>query len=209
MDEQRRAVPLSRRQFLSGAAALAGATLLAACGGPAAEPTKPAAGGQAATAPAGGAAPQATAVAAAGATPTKDLTIVSGKFNVWFSANWNTVTDEAVGNVFVDCGKQNNIQVEWQTIPGSPLILQKDAAALAAGQPPEVDNNNQSYWYSQGEMGDLKDLVGKYKDKAGGMYPIGVSSLTAQDGGVFAVPYAVDVWPAHWRIDVIGEKNNG
>jgi ABC-type glycerol-3-phosphate transport system substrate-binding protein len=209
MDEQRRAVPVSRRQFLSGAAALAGATLLAACGGPAAEPTKPAAGGQAATAPAAGATPQATAVAAAGATPTKDLTIVSGKFNVWFSANWNTVTDEAVGNTFVEWGKQNNIQVEWQSIPGSPLILQKESAALAAGQPPELDNNNLVYWYTQGEMGDLKELVNKHKDKAGGMFPLAISTKTAQDGGLFGAPYAVDVWPVHWRIDVIGEKNNG
>jgi len=147
--------------------------------------------------------------AGASTAPTKDLTIVSGKFNVWFSANWNIITDEAVGAVFVDWGKQNNIQVEWQSIPGSPLILQKESAALAAGQPPEIDNNNQVYWYTQGEMGDLKDLVNKYKDQAGGMYPTAISSLTATDGGMFATPYAVDCWPAHWRKDVIAEKNGG
>ncbi len=205
MDQQRRAMPMSRRQFLSSTAALAGAALLAACGSPAAEPTRPAAGGQATTAPAGGAVGTAAAT-----TPTpKDLTIVSGKFNVWFSANWNIKTDEAVGNTFVEWGKQNNIQVEWQSIPGSPLILQKESAALAAGQPPEITNTNQIYWYTQGETGELTELVNKYKDKAGGMYPLAVSSLTATDGKIISVPYAVDVWPAHWRIDAIGEKNNG
>lgn len=220
MDERRQSLPFSRRQFLGGAFTLASATLLAACGSGTGET-----GGQATTAstlapkattapapimtaPAGqaGVAPTTAAVAT---TPQPDLTIVSGKFNVWFSANWNTVTDEAVGNIFVDWGKQNNVKVEWQSIPGSPVILQKESAALAAGQPPELDNNNQTYWYTQGEMGDLTATVNKFKGMAGGMYPIGLSSLTAQDGGIFAAPYAIDVWPSHWRMDLIGPKTGG
>jgi len=245
MDEQRRVVPFSRRRFLSGAATLAGAALLAACGSssatdtpkpaaattapaaatsaPAAATSLPAAGAAttapkpagttapaaATTAPAAGSSPAPTTAAAAGATPQPDLTIASGKFNVWFSANWNTVTDEAVGNTFVDWGKQNGVNVQWQSIPGSPIILQKESAALAAGQPPEIDNNNLVYWYTQGEMSDLTATVNKFKAMAGGMFPIGISSLTAPDGGVFATPYAIDVWPAHWRTDVIGPKNNG
>lgn len=220
MDERRRVGPFSRRQFLTGAATLAGSALLAACGSGKGETggqattapkpagtTAPATG--ATTVPAAGSSAAPTTAAAAGATPQPDLTIVSGKFNVWFSANWNTVTDEAVGNVFVDWGKKNNVTVQWQSIPGSPIILQKESAALAAGQPPEIDNNNLVYWYTQGEMGNLTDLVNKFKGMAGGMFPIGISSLTAPDGGVFATPYAIDVWPAHWRTDIIGAKNNG
>ena len=78
--------------------------------------------------------------------------------------------------------------VEWQSIPGSPLILQKESAAVAAGQPPEVDNNNSVYWYSQGEMADVKELVAKYKDTAGGMFPIAISSQTMSDGAVCRRP---------------------
>ena len=44
------------------------------------------------------------------------------------------------------------------------------SAALAAGQPPELNNANGIYWYTQGEMADLTALVDKFKDKAGGMY---------------------------------------
>jgi hypothetical protein len=145
MDEQRRVVPFSRRRFLSGAATLAGAALLTACGSGTGETggvattapkpagtTAPAAG--ATTVPAAGSSAAPTTAAAAGATPQPDLTIASGKFNVWFSANWNTVTDEAVGNTFTDWGKQNGVNVQWQSIPGSPIILQKEAAAVAGGQ---------------------------------------------------------------------------
>ena len=203
MEQQHLTVPLSRRRFLCGAATLATAALLAACGSPEAGGT----GSQSTAAPSASGAP--VGAASAAVAPTKELTIVAGKFNVWFSANWNIKTDEAVGAVFVDWGKQNNIQVEWQSIPGSPLILQKESAALAAGQPPEIDNNNGIYWYTQGETGDLKPLVDKFKDQAGGMYPTAISSLTATDGGMFATPYAVDAWPVHWRTDLIGEKNNG
>lgn len=219
MDEKRRTVPFSRRQFLTGTASLAGATLLAACGSGQGEAPRATTGttAGATAAPAGsttaaGAAPTTAAgstTAGAAATPAPDLTVVSGKFNVWFSANWNTVTDEAVGNVFVDWGKQNNITVEWQSIPGSPVILQKEAAAVAAGQPPELDSNNHVYWYSQGERGSLTDFVNKFKGMAGGMFPIAISSLTAPDGVVIATPYAVDVWPAHWRTDLIGAKTGG
>jgi ABC-type glycerol-3-phosphate transport system substrate-binding protein len=219
MDRQRRAVPFTRRQFLSGTVTLAGAALLAACGsgkgetgGAATTAPKPAgttAPAAATTAPAAAGSAAAPTAAAAAGTAQPDLTIASGKFNVWFSANWNTVTDEAVGNTFMDWGKQNGVTVQWQSIPGSPIILQKEAAAVAAGQPPELDNNNMVYWYTQGEMGDLGPTVNKFKAMAGGMFPVAISSLTAPDGTVIAAPYAVDVWPAHWRTDVIGAKTGG
>ncbi len=204
---------LSRRQLLGGVATLAGAALLAACGG--SSPTAvPAGGGAASAAPAASAAggssvPAPASAAAAAASAVPDLKVVSGKFNVWFNANWNIVTDEAVGQVFVDWGKANNIEVEWQSIPGSPVALQKASAAVAAGQPPEVTNQDNVYWYDLGEKGEVTDLVNKYKDAEGGMYPLALSSGTATDGKIYQVPYAVDCWPAHWRMDIIGEKTGG
>jgi len=136
--------------------------------------------------------------------------VTAGVFNVWFSANWNEVTDKAVGDAFVKWGQNNGgIKVEWQSIPGSPQILAKQSAALAAGQPPEVVRDYLVYWYAQSEMGDLKDIVNKFKDKAGGMYDIAYQSCVATDGALFGAPYAIDVWPVHWRNDIIGPANNG
>jgi ABC-type glycerol-3-phosphate transport system substrate-binding protein len=177
---------------------------------PAAAPTSPPAAGQAAPTSAPAAAQAApTSVAAATAPAAAAAKPAGGVFNVWFNANWNEVTDKAVGDVFVDWAKQNNQKVEWQSIPGSPQVLAKQSAAVAAGQPPELNSANRSYWYAQGEMANLKELVDRFKDKAGGMYPIAISSNVVDDGGVIGAPYAVDVWPAHWRIDKIGAVTGG
>jgi hypothetical protein len=209
MDSVPRTPSFSRRQFLARNAGLIGLAL-AACASPQAaqQPAAPAAGAAPTTPPAAPAAAPTTvaAVTAPAAAAAKPGT---GVFNVWFSANWNTITDEAVGNTFVEWGKQNNLKVEWQSIPGSPEQLAKESAAVAAGQPPELNNANRTYWYGQGEMADLKELVYKYKDKAGGMYDIGISSNAVADGAIIGAPYAIDVWPAHWRIDTIGAATGG
>ncbi len=212
MNADRGGSGFSRRGFLARSAWLAGLALAGACGSPSSAPptAAPAGGGaQPTTPPAGGQAAPTTAATAA-AKPAAEIAPPSpGVFNVWFSANWNTTTDEAVGNTFVEWGKQNGVKVEWQSIPGSPQQLAKESAAVAAGQPPELNNNDRTYWYSQGEMADLKDLVGRFKDKAGGMYDIAISSSTLADGAVIGAPYAVDVWPAHWRMDTIGAVTGG
>jgi len=221
MDTRRSVRPWSRRRFLGTFGVVSGALLVAACGQPA-TPAAPAATSAPAkpadakpteaakpAAPAG--APAATTAPAAAAKPAEpDLQVVSGVFNIWFSANWNELTDKAIGDAFVAWGEKNGGQkVQWQSIPGSPQILAKQSAALAAGQPPEIIRDNATYWYSQGELADLKDLVGKFKDKAGGMYDIAISSQTFGDGAVIAAPYAIDVWPPQWRTDIIGPANNG
>jgi len=58
-------------------------------------------------------------------------------------------------------------------------------------------------------MADLKEMVNKYKGQAGGMYEIGISSNAVADGAVIGAPYAIDVWPAHWRMDLIGPATGG
>src|SRR5258708_39903665 len=157
MDAERRPGIFSRRQFLARNAWIVGLAVAAACGPAASDsstapkPTTAPPGGQAAPAPT-------AASAAAAAKPAQASQASSGVFNVWFSANWNTVTDEAVGNTFVDWGKQNGLKVEGQSIPGSPEQLAKESAAVAAVQPPELNNANRTYWDAQAEMAGRQAL---------------------------------------------------
>src|SRR5689334_17091823 len=121
MDTQRSVRPWSRRGFLGALGAASGALLLAACG----QQSSPAAPAAAAKPAAPAAAPAATAAPAAAA-PAAEPKVTAGVFNVWFSANWNELTDKAVGDAFVKWGQNNGgIKVEWQSIPGSPQILAK------------------------------------------------------------------------------------
>ncbi len=201
MESRTSSTPASRRRFLQSAFLLGSAAVLAACGqAPAASPT------------AAPAAPAANPAAPAAVVPTATVSIkavAGGKLNVWFSANWNTVTDQAVGDNFTAWGKQNGVDVEWQSIPGTPQILEKESASVAAGAPPELDNNNNIYWYTQGERADLTELVNRVKDKGGGMPPVALAGNTAAGGKVFGAPYAIDPWPAHWRKDVIEPVTGG
>jgi ABC-type glycerol-3-phosphate transport system substrate-binding protein len=204
MDGDRRA--FSRRQFLARNAWAIG-LVVAACTTSA--PEQPASKPASAPAPAAPPPPTTTTAAAAATPAVQAPAQAPGTFNVWFSANWNEVTDKAVGDTFVEWGKPKNLKVEWQSIPGSPQQLAKESAAVAAGQPPELNNANRVYWYSQGEMANLKDLTDKFKDKAGGMYEIGLSSNRVADGAIIGAPYAIDVWPAQWRMDLIGPATGG
>src|SRR5438552_16749363 len=93
----------SRRQFLARNAWVVGLALAACAPAPsqpagsgAAQPTSPPAGGAPAVATAPPAA-AATSAPAAAATPAAQAAApASGVFNVWFSANWNEITDKAV-----------------------------------------------------------------------------------------------------------------
>ena len=154
MEHQRQAVPLSRRRFLSGAGALAAAILLAACGGSATPHRRrrlAAAAGKASAEPSAGGA--AVPAASASTAPTPDLKIVAGKFNVWFSANWNRSPMRRSAQSSSTGASRTTSRSSGSRSPARPLILQKESAALAAGQPPEIDNNNRDLLVYPGRDG--------------------------------------------------------
>lgn len=216
---------ISRRTMIRGVGLFAAALpLLSACGAsappatpaPPSEPTKPASAPASAATVAPTKAPESAAkpTTAPNATPTPAQSAApapagGGKFQVWFSANWNEVTDKAVGDRFAEWGKTAGIQVEWQSIPGAPAYLAKQSASVAAGQPPEVDNANNVYWYTQGEMLDVTSIVKKVTGQGGGMFDIATTSTKGADGKHFGVPYAIDGWALQWRKDIIEPLTGG
>ena len=81
-------------------------------------------------------------------------------------------------------------------------------AALETGTPPDVCRLYESYvqlYRSQGHMMDVTDIVEKMKGESGGVFE---SSLTAvaYDGKFWGVPFAINPWPMHVRMDVLEEN---
>lgn len=183
----------SRRSFLALLAGTASATLVVACGRPG-QPT----------------APLAPLVAGSAEPVTADTDLTTpGVFNVWFSTIGDRVTHETLGGLFADWGQQNGVRVEWQVIAGAPRALARQAAAVAAGQPPELTATNLAYWYRHGELADLGELVSQFRFEAGGLYPLAIEAQTGPDGGLMGAPFAIDLWPTHWRMDWIGRLTGG
>lgn len=214
------AVGWSRRLFLRRGVAISGLAVLSALsactGTPSPQATAPAPTQPGVASPkpveqkptqAPSTSPTQAAPPAAKATELPDTK--AGTFNVWYSANWNKVTDEVIGQTFVDWGKTKGISVEWQSVPGAPAFLAKISATVAAGQPPEICNAYRAYWYAQGEMPALDDLVDKFKNQGGGMFPVAIETSRAPDGKVIGLPYAIDPWPVHWREDLIKPVTGG
>jgi len=206
----------SRRRLLRDGVALGGLAVLAlvsACAGapptPTTAPAAPAPTPTSAPAAPPQAAPTPTPAAPPAAKAPEIPDTKPGKFNVWYSANWNKVTDEVIGETFVEWGKTRGIAVEWQSVPGAPAFLAKISATVAAGQPPEICNAYRPYWYELGEMPAVDDLVARFKDQAGGMFQSAIDTNRAPDGKIIGVPYAIDVWPVHWREDVIKPVTGG
>jgi multiple sugar transport system substrate-binding protein len=187
--------PLTRRRFLirlGGALGAASLPLVAACSQPAA-PAGPAESKPAEAKPTEAAGPAAQQAPAA-AKP--------GSLNVWFNANWNKVSDEALGNIFVEWGKKNNMEVEYQVI--SAQGNQKIAAALQAGQPPEIMEAwiSTAYWWKLGELVEVSPLYQQLKTKGGGMFPVLDKLVTLGDNKQWAIPFEIYPWPMHARRDL-------
>ena len=119
MDTQRGVRPWSRRRFLGALGTLGGAVLAAACGRPSAPaPAKPAetqSSAPAAAKPAEAAKPDEAAKPAA-----PEPKVVSGVFNVWFSANGNTAQATSRSR---EIGPLNRVRGAGSSIVGSELSI--------------------------------------------------------------------------------------
>ena len=206
----------SRRSFLRGlvlaGGTLAGAPLLAACG--AATATVSTASSASAASSSTAAATSAAAATAAAATstvaPAANAGPGAGDFNVWFSANWNEITNKAVGDVFVQWGKEKGLKTEYQVLQGGPADLAKLTAAVQAGSPPDICQTAAgAYWWKLGELVDLTDVYNTFKDQNGGMMPVAHDSMYMPDKSIVGITYAIDGWATHVRKDLLQEANGG
>ena len=131
------------------------------------------------------------------------------KLIYWHLPTFTPLADDAVREQFEEFRKMAGLsEAEAAFVPtANQELIQRLSAALENDTPPDVVRLYESYvqlYRKQGHMMDVSDVVAKMQAEEGGLYE---SSLTAvaYDGKYWGVPFAINPWPMHVRMDVLEE----
>ncbi|MEM7021819.1 MAG: extracellular solute-binding protein [Pseudomonadota bacterium] len=133
------------------------------------------------------------------------------KLVYWHLPTFTPLADEAAREHFEEYRKQAGLsEAEAAFVPtASQDFIPRLSAALETNTPPDVVRLYESYvqlYRAQGHMMDVTDVVQKMQGEEGGIFE---SSLRAvgHDDKFWGVPYAINPWPMHVRMDVL--EDNG
>jgi len=139
----------------------------------------------------------------------KTLAQRAQKLIYWHLPTFAPVADDAVREYFEEFRKSAGLEEsEAAFVPTSNSdLIPRLSAALETGTPPDVVRLYESYvqlYRSQGHMMDVTDLVERMQGQEGGLFD---ASLTAvgYDGKYWGVPFAINPWPMHARVDILEE----
>ena len=140
-------------------------------------------------------------------TPKRTLAARDKKIVYWHVPTFTPMADEATRtHVFEFAKKAGLKEKEVAFVPVSNAdLVNKLSAALETNTPPDAVRLYESYvqlYRSQGHMMDSTDVVEKMRKEKGGIFE---SSLRAvgHGGKFWGVPYAINPWPIHARMDVL------
>ena len=125
----------------------------------------------------------------------------------WHLSAYTPLADESTEAHFREFVKQAGLkdsEAAFVKVANKDLTTRL-AAALETGTPPDVvrlyESNVQLY-RSQGHLMDVTDLVDEMKKAEGGLFDSSLAAVV-HDGKYYGVPYALNPWPMHARIDVL------
>ena len=129
------------------------------------------------------------------------------KLVFWQLPNFTPLADQLQKEQVFEFAKSAGLkesEVEYATVSNEGFA-EKLAAALEAGNPPDVARlyeSNVQFYAAQGHLLDVTDLVDKMRREPKGIFD---SSLTAvrYNGRAYGVPLAVNPWPVHARVDLL------
>ncbi len=129
------------------------------------------------------------------------------KLVFWQLPNFTPLADQLQKEQVYEFAKSAGLkdsEVEYATVANEGF-LEKLAAALEAGNPPDVARlyeSNVQFYASQGHLLDVTDIVDRMRREPKGIFE---SSLIAvrYKGRAYGVPLAVNPWPVHTRIDLL------
>src|SRR5215467_1127108 len=129
------------------------------------------------------------------------------KLVVWNGAALAPQVDKIMQEQCYAYAKQAGIkesEIEYIII-GAGQLPPKLAAALEAGNPPDITNLGpglSSIYRSQGHLLEVTDLFEKMQQVSGGLFPVFSTEIIHQ-GKAYGVPQAVSPWPLISRMDIL------
>src|SRR5437773_4626583 len=129
------------------------------------------------------------------------------KLVFWHLPNFTPLADELQKQQVYEFAKQAGLKeadVEYAVVAGEQA-QQKVAAAIEAGNPPDVTRlyeSNVQFYASGGHLLDVNDLVDKMRREPKGIFESALSSVMYK-GRAMGVPLAVNPWPVHARLDLL------
>src|SRR5437867_10741063 len=129
------------------------------------------------------------------------------KLVFWHLPNFTPLADELQKQQCDGFAKQaglDEVDGEYAVAAGEQA-QQKLAAAIEAGNPPDVTRlyeSNVQFYASGGHLLDVNDLVDKMRREPKGIFESALSSVIYK-GRAMGVPLAVNPWPVHARLDLL------
>ena len=132
------------------------------------------------------------------------------KLIYWHLPTFAPAADDAMREYFDEFREMAGLsESEAAFVPTSNAdLVQRLAAALEAGTPPDVVRLSQSdlqLCRARGELLDVTDLVERLRGHQGGLFDSCLRALE-YERRYWGVPFAINPWPMHARLDVL-EQN--
>jgi multiple sugar transport system substrate-binding protein len=139
----------------------------------------------------------------------KTLAARDQKLIYWHAPTLSPVADQAAHDQFNEFCKSAGIKEnEAAFVPASnPELIARLSAAIETGTPTDVVRLYESYvqlYRAQGQLMDVTDVVGRMQGKKGGLFDPCLRAV-GYDGRYWGVPFAINPWPMHTRLDVLKE----
>ena len=139
----------------------------------------------------------------------KTLAIRDHKLIYWHLPTFAPAAEDVVREQFEEFRKMAGLEEnEAAFVPTANAdLIPRLTAALEAGSPPDVVRLYESdlqLCRAQGHLLDVTDVVERMRGQKGGLFDA-VLRAAGHEGRCWGVPFAINPWPMHVRLDVLEE----
>jgi multiple sugar transport system substrate-binding protein len=139
--------------------------------------------------------------------PKRTLAVREQKLVYWHLPTFTPAADDVVQAQFDEFRKMAGLKDHEAAFVPTPSadLIRRLSAALQSGTTPDVVRLSEAdvqLYRAQGHMLDVTDVIHKIQGLRGGLFDSCLRAV-AYEGRYWAIPFAIDPWPMHARLDVL------